>query len=84
MRMNVNEKSRIVSFWLTNEEKNNKALRKELASIYKEYSDNKYMVAVFESGSEDLYEQTLELLLYNRKKVAELEVEKEKQTQKAI
>ena len=36
------------------------------------------MVAVFLSGEEDLYQQTRDLLLYNRRRQAEKEVQAEK------
>ena len=36
-------------------------------------------VAVFLSGEEDLYQQTRDLLLYNRRRLAEKEVQAEKQ-----
>lgn len=37
----------------------------------------KYTVAVFQSGTEDLYEQTHQLLLYNRNRAAELEAKQQ-------
>ena len=37
----------------------------------------KYTVAVFQSGTEDLYEQTHQLLLYNRNRAAELETKRQ-------
>ena len=36
-------------------------------------------MAVFLSGEEDLYQQTRDLLLYNRRRLAEKEVQAEKQ-----
>ena len=37
------------------------------------------MVAVFSSGTEDLYTNTLDLLKYNKRRSAEQEVQREKQ-----
>lgn len=37
------------------------------------------MVAVFYSGEEDLYQQTRDLLLYNRRRVAEKQVQEQGQ-----
>ena len=40
-----------------------------------------YLVAVFESGNCDLYAQTRDLLLYNRQRLAEQEIRREKAQQ---
>lgn len=53
-------------------------LRARLVPFYQKYKAQKYMVAVFESGGRDLYESTLDLLAYNKKRIAELEVRHEK------
>ena len=79
MRMEVREQSKIVELWLTKEEKNDPVLRESLKPIYQQYKDQKYLVAVFLSGEDDLYQQTLDLLLYNRRRLAEKEVQAEKQ-----
>ena len=73
----------MVTIWLTNAEKNDPKFKGELQQIYDNYKTQKYMVVVFESGSSDLYKNTRDLLLYNRKRLAEKEVCREK-TQKAI
>ena len=39
--------------------------------------NQQYTVAVFQSGTEDLYEQTHQLLLYNRNRAAELEAKQQ-------
>ena len=44
-----------------------------------EYAGKKYTVAVFMSGSQDLCSLTSGLLCYNRKRLAELEVAREKE-----
>ena len=78
MRMTVNEESKIVGIWLTNAEKNDAELRESLKPLYKRYHDQKYLVAVYMSGEQDLYENTRDLLLYNRRRSAEKEVQAEK------
>ena len=75
MEMTVHDDRRIVEIWLTNAEKNDKKLRDSLKELYRDYSGRKYLVAVFESGSGDLYANTLSLLQYNRNRFAEKEVE---------
>ena len=77
--MEIREQSKIVELWLTREEKDDLAFRESLKPIYQKYKDQKYLVAVFLSGEEDLYQQTRDLLLYNRRRLAEKEVQAEKQ-----
>ena len=77
--MEIREQSKIVEPWLTREERDDPAFRESLNPIYQQYKDQKYLVAVFLSGEEDLYQQTRDLLLYNRRRLAEKEVQAEKQ-----
>lgn len=79
MEMNVRDDKHLVEVWLNNAEKNDASLRDELKCLYDEYKKKKYLVAVFESGEGDLYQSTLELLAYNKKRCAEIEVAREKQ-----
>ena len=81
--MNVNEKSKIVALWLTRAEKEDTALQESLKPIYRQYKEQKYLVAVFLSGEEELYPQTRDLLLYNRRRQAEKEVQRQKAEQPA-
>ena len=83
MQMNVNEKSKIVALWLTRAEKEDTALQESLKPIYRQYKEQKYLVAVFLSGEEELYPQTRDLLLYNRLRQAEKEVQRQKAEQPA-
>ena len=81
MELSVNDANRLVEIWLTNAEKADPVLRAGLQGIYNTFKKKKYLVAVFESGNCDLYEQTRELLLYNRQRLAEQEVQREKAQQ---
>ena len=78
MRMEIRDESKIVELWLTREEKDDLAFWESLKPIYQEYKEQKYLVAVFLSGEEDLYQQTRDLLLYSRRRQAEKEVQAEK------
>lgn len=78
MEINVNKDARLVEIWLSNAEKRDPAVRERLKPFYRECKAKHYLVAVFESGEQDLAEATSSLLLYNRKRIAELEVEQEK------
>ena len=77
--MEIREQSKIVELWLTRKERDDPAFRESLKPIYQEYKEQKYLVAVFLSGEEDLYQQTRDLLLYNRRRLAGKEVQAEKQ-----
>lgn len=61
MEMNVRDDQKLVEIWLTNAEKIDPVLREGLKEIYAKYKTKKYMVAVFESGKGDLYENTREI-----------------------
>lgn len=71
---------KLVEIWLTTEDQNNTELLESLRSQYKALHDKKYMVAEFHSGKSDLYASTRDLLLYNRKRIAQLETIKQKST----
>ena len=79
MEINVRDSSKIVEVWLTREEKQNINLRERLKPLYQEYKAKKFLVAVFESGEQDLEELTGSLLGYNKKRTVQLEMEREKQ-----
>ena len=81
LQMNVNENSKIVELWLTRAEKEDAAVQESLQPIYRQYKEQKYLVAVFLSGEEELYPQTRDLLLYNRRRAAEKEVQRQKAEQ---
>lgn len=78
MEMNIHDDTQIVEIWLTNAEKTDPVLQNELKGIYAEYKAKKYMVAVFQSGQGDLYENTRDLLLFNRRRAAERAVQARK------
>ena len=79
MEISINDERRTVEVWLSNEEKNDPAVQQYLKPLYAEYAEKKYTVAVFMSGSQDLYSLTSDLLCYNRKRIAELEIAQEKE-----
>ena len=84
MEINVRDDRKIVDIWLTNEEQQDQALREKLKPLYKQYEAKKYKVAVFLSGSRDLAEETGALLRYNKKRTAELEVQRERKRRKSM
>lgn len=76
--MNVRDEKKLVEIWLTNAEKKDPELRESMKDIYDKFKKKKYLVAVFESGEKDLYQGTLDLLAYNKRRCAELAVQKAK------
>lgn len=77
MEIDVCDDRKIVGIWLTRAERDNPAVMESLKPLYRSYRPKKYTVAVYLSGNGDLYQQTSDLVCYNRKCIAELEVEAE-------
>lgn len=80
MEMSINHKSKTVEIWLNTQEVQDSVLKERLGLLYQIFAAQKYLVAVFRSGSWDLVQSTSDLLCYNRKRIAQLEMEHEKQT----
>ncbi len=78
MEIKVNHEMKLVTIWLTNTDQEDSALLESLRRQYRFYKDKKYMVAQFHSGTEDVYGLSRDLLLYNRKRLAQLETQWEK------
>ena len=79
MEMNVHHEKKAVDIWLTRGETNDPAVQTRLKGIYAQYKEKKYQVTVFQSGNQDLYQSTLDLLAYNKRRIAQLAVQQEKQ-----
>ncbi len=71
MEIDVDHSKKLVCVWLTQAESQDAAIKEQLGTLYLSYWKQKYKVAVFHSGHEDLYQNTLELLRYNRRRSAE-------------
>ena len=82
MEMNVYDDKKQVDIWLTKAEKKDQELREKLKPIYAAYHKKKYLVTVFESGEEDLKESIRGLLEFNRRHLAEREMQSEKKKKK--
>lgn len=85
MEIHRDDKKKIIEVWLTQQEAADESLQSRLKPIYAQWKRQKYLVAVYRSGKENLFRSTLELLAYNKKRCAQLAVEREKtqKTQKA-
>ena len=84
MEIERNEEKKIISVWLTNAESQDQELQRRLKSMYPKWKKEKYLAAVYHSGKEDLFESTLALLAYNKKRCAELAVQRERETRAKV
>lgn len=74
IELNIHDKQKYVSVWLTKAESVDPALKESLKSLYSEYKQKKYRVVVFESGRGDLPTLTRDLLKHNIELSAQKEV----------
>lgn len=81
--MHVRDDKKLVEIWLTRAEKQDAQLREGLKDVYARCREKKYLVAVYESGEGDLFQSTLDLLAYNKRRSAELEVQRAKRPRAA-
>lgn len=78
MVLKEHEDLKIVEIWLTQAEQEDEALHQQLQKLYQNYNRRKFKVAQFHSGTGSLYDATRDLLLFNRKRIAEMENRREK------
>ena len=74
MQVDIRDDARQVCIWLTKAESADPETDEQIRPLIQNYHDQKYLVAVYRSGTEELFENTLALLKHNRKLVAEREV----------
>ena len=74
MITNIDNKHKIAEIWLTRADQQDEALQMSLKDQYAQWKRKGYMVAVYHSGNGDLYQQTCDLLAYNKQRSAEQEV----------
>ncbi|MCM1114079.1 MAG: hypothetical protein NC397_01125 [Clostridium sp.] len=77
MLREVLEKEKVVCLYLSKEERDDTEFRESLKPYYKKCKAAGYKVAVLLSGEEDLVENTIRLLKYNRELSARNEVRTE-------
>ena len=71
MELSTHENEKIIEIYLTRAERQDPKLRAGLQEIYTQFRGTKYTVAVFESGEQELYRNTLDLLAWNKRRMAE-------------
>ena len=80
LQIDILDNQKIVAVWLTRAERDDESVMARLRSLRSEYKAKKYTVAEYHSGSGDLQTSVLDLLAYNKRRIAELEIEREKTT----
>lgn len=78
MEISPHEESKLVEVWLSREDQASQKVQEHLREVYRRCAEEKYTVAVFCSGQQDLAEETSALLLYNRRRSAERAVQQRK------
>ena len=79
MEVDVHAEQKMVCIWLTHADEQNPDVQNRLPPLYKCYKEKKYTVAVFHSGNDGLEDLTRALVVYNRKRLEEVRMNKEKQ-----
>ena len=81
LQIDILDNQKIVAVWLTRAERDDESVMSRLRSLRSEYKAKKYTVAEYHSGSGDLHTSVLDLLTYNKRRIAELQVQREKAAQ---
>ena len=74
MQLDIHPEKKLVCIWLTKAESADASAQEQLRPLYDRFRKQKFLVAVFRSGCQNLTDLTSELLRYNRKLFAEREV----------
>lgn len=83
LQIDILDNQKIVAVWLTRAERDDESVMARLRSLRSEYKAKKYTVAEYHSGSGDLHASVLDLLAYNKRRIAEMQVQSEKAAAKA-
>lgn len=78
MEITMYNDKKMAAVWLTNADQKDSALREQLKAFYKDCKAKGILAVEYQSGTGDLYQNTLSLLSYNRKRSAEKEVQAER------
>ncbi len=77
MHIHIHEAAGLTEIWLTKTEHRNPVLGEQLKAFCARCSAAGCPAVVFVSGSQDLYRCIHDLLAYNQKRLAELEIHRE-------
>lgn len=77
MKVDIHDAQKQVCIWLSRSECDDPELQAQIQQITSAYADQKYLVVMFRSGTDDLYENTLQILAHNRRVAARKEAQEE-------
>ena len=80
MIVKQNDRLKIMEIWLTRADQEDTALLECLKPKYAEWKQQGILPVVYRSGTESLFDCTLDLLKYNRKLSAQREVQNAKRS----
>lgn len=72
------DNEKLIEVWITKQEREKPEIKEQMAEIYRQGKERRFLVAVFLSGQEELGELTSALLRHNRDELAHQEVEQRK------
>ena len=84
LEINKHEDLGLVDIWLSREDQASQEVQERLREVYRRCAEEKYTVAVFCSGQQDLAEETSALLLYNCRRSAEQAVQQRKARKRQV
>ena len=65
MKINVNEKEKIVALWFNSQENPEQNLPTNIEKEIENYKQKKYRICMYQSGNEDIKNNLLNLILNN-------------------
>ena len=83
MEIYCDDQKKLIQIWLTKQESQDNSLQRRQKHMYAHWKKGKYLVAVYRSGTKDLRSSTLDLLLHNKKVLAEQAAARLRETQPA-
>lgn len=65
MKININEKAKVVALWLNNQENPQMNLPINIEKEIETYKEKKYKICIYQSGRDDLKRNLLNLVINN-------------------
>lgn len=66
MQVEINDQEKTLFIWMTSKEREDPDTHQQLRPLFQEYKKQKYIVATFESGKQDLYEPFLRMAVQRK------------------
>lgn len=65
MKIDINEKAKVVALWYSNQENPQKNLPSNIEKEIETYRQKKYKICIYQSGNDDIKKNFLNLILNN-------------------